>query len=174
MLGLEVAPSSCRFMFISYGAADDSHTPDLASSPLEFVVQSRSTPDTPSLQKARTTQRATLRDPRMAPNSSSEDKNKEFLPFHSDQGATDLIALLSVTAAPRGGESKWVSSIAIHNELLRQGRKVRWLTFQSILMCILLPLSIAGPCVASMPLQLSVPHPPPPPPGLGLSRSDAL
>ena len=52
------------------------------------------------------------------------DKNREFLPFHSDQGATDLIALLSVTAAPKGGESKWVSSIAIHNELLRQGRKV--------------------------------------------------
>ncbi|KAK9863979.1 hypothetical protein WJX84_007599 [Apatococcus fuscideae] len=51
------------------------------------------------------------------------DKNREFLPFHSDQGATDLIALLSVTAAPKGGESKWVSSIAIHNELLRQGRK---------------------------------------------------
>lgn len=55
------------------------------------------------------------------------DKNREFLPFHSDQGATDLIALLSVTAAPKGGESKWVSSLAIHNELLRQGRKVRTL-----------------------------------------------
>ena len=50
--------------------------------------------------------------------------DRDFLPFHSDQGATDLIALLSVTAAPKGGESKWVSSIAIHNELLRQGRKV--------------------------------------------------
>ena len=55
------------------------------------------------------------------------DKNREFLPFHSDQGATDLIALLSVTAAPKGGESKWVSSLAIHNELLRQGRKVHGL-----------------------------------------------
>ncbi|KAK9845169.1 hypothetical protein WJX84_011671 [Apatococcus fuscideae] len=53
----------------------------------------------------------------------SLDKNREFLPFHSDQGATDLIALLSLTAAPKGGESKWVSSLAIHNELLRQGRK---------------------------------------------------
>lgn len=47
------------------------------------------------------------------------------LAFHSDQGATDLIALLSIGAAKEGGESKWVSSIAIHNELLRRGRKVR-------------------------------------------------
>ncbi len=46
-------------------------------------------------------------------------------PFHADQGATDLIALLCLSAAKEGGESKWVSSIAIHNELLRRGRKVR-------------------------------------------------
>ena len=46
------------------------------------------------------------------------------LAFHCDQAATDLIALLSVTAAKEGGESKWVSGIAIHNELLRRGRKV--------------------------------------------------
>ena len=39
------------------------------------------------------------------------------------QGATDLIALLSVTNAPSGGESQWVSGVAIHNELLRRGRK---------------------------------------------------
>ncbi|KAK9812337.1 hypothetical protein WJX73_003313 [Symbiochloris irregularis] len=45
------------------------------------------------------------------------------LPFHSDQGATDLIALVSLTNAKRGGESKWVSGVAIHNELLRRGRK---------------------------------------------------
>ena len=63
----------------------------------------------------------------------TQDKNREFLPFHSDQGATDLIALLSVTAAPKGGESKWVSSIAIHNELLRQGRKVQYLLLISCL-----------------------------------------
>ena len=44
--------------------------------------------------------------------------------FHSDQGATDLIALLSVTKAKSGGESKWTSGLAIHNELLRRGRKV--------------------------------------------------
>ena len=50
--------------------------------------------------------------------------NQSRLAFHSDQGATDLIALLSITAAPKGGESKWVSAIAIHNELLRRGRKV--------------------------------------------------
>lgn len=46
------------------------------------------------------------------------------LEFHSDQGATDLIAMLGVTKAPQGGESKWVSAVAIHNELLRRGRKV--------------------------------------------------
>ena len=46
------------------------------------------------------------------------------LHFHSDQGATDLIALVSVTKAKSGGESKWVSGLAIHNELLRRGRKV--------------------------------------------------
>ncbi|EIE24910.1 Clavaminate synthase-like protein [Coccomyxa subellipsoidea C-169] len=45
------------------------------------------------------------------------------LVFHSDQGATDLISLLSLTNAKEGGVSKWVSSIAIHNELLRRGRK---------------------------------------------------
>ena len=47
------------------------------------------------------------------------------LEFHSDQGATDLIALLSISAAKEGGESLLVSTIAIHNELLRRGRKVR-------------------------------------------------
>lgn len=40
------------------------------------------------------------------------------------QGATDLIALLSLSAAKEGGESQLVSAIAIHNELLRRGRKV--------------------------------------------------
>jgi len=47
------------------------------------------------------------------------------LAFHSDQGATDLIALLSIGASPGGGESKWVSAVAIHNELLRRGRQVQ-------------------------------------------------
>ena len=51
--------------------------------------------------------------------------NTTRLAFHTDQGSTDLIALLSIGAAPKGGESKWVSAIAIHNELLRRGRKVR-------------------------------------------------
>lgn len=46
------------------------------------------------------------------------------LEFHSDQGATDLIALLSLSAAKEGGDSLLVSAIAIHNELLRRGRKV--------------------------------------------------
>ena len=44
--------------------------------------------------------------------------------FFCLQGATDLIALLSLSAAKEGGDSKWVSSLAIHNELLRRGRKV--------------------------------------------------
>lgn len=46
------------------------------------------------------------------------------LPFHSDQGATDLIALLSLSTSKAGGASQWVSGVAIHNELLRRGRKV--------------------------------------------------
>ncbi len=50
--------------------------------------------------------------------------DKSSLAFHTDQGATDLIALLSISAAPQGGESKWVSAVAIHNELLRRGRQV--------------------------------------------------
>ena len=50
--------------------------------------------------------------------------NESRLAFHSDQGATDLIALLSLNKAKSGGASKWVSAVAIHNELLRRGRKV--------------------------------------------------
>ena len=50
--------------------------------------------------------------------------NESRLAFHSDQGATDLIALLSINRAKSGGASKWVSAVAIHNELLRRGRKV--------------------------------------------------
>ena len=46
------------------------------------------------------------------------------LPFHADQGATDIISLLSVGKSKAGGASRWVSAIAIHNELLRRGRKV--------------------------------------------------
>ncbi|KAK9813026.1 hypothetical protein WJX72_007708 [[Myrmecia] bisecta] len=49
--------------------------------------------------------------------------NTNRLAFHSDQGVTDLISLLSLTAAKEGGESKWVSGVAIHNELIRRGRK---------------------------------------------------
>ena len=50
--------------------------------------------------------------------------NTAQLPFHSDQGATDLISLLSLSKAKSGGASQWVSGIAIHNEMLRRGRKV--------------------------------------------------
>lgn len=50
--------------------------------------------------------------------------NERRLEFHSDQGATDLISLLSINKAKSGGESKLASAIAIHNELLRRGRKV--------------------------------------------------
>ena len=62
------------------------------------------------------------------------------LEFHSDQGATDLIALLSINKAKEGGESKWVSAVAIHNELLRRGREVA-------LPCLALPC-LALPCLA--------------------------
>ena len=51
-------------------------------------------------------------------------RDEARLEFHSDQGATDLITLLSLNKAKSGGASKWVSSVAIHNELLRRGRKV--------------------------------------------------
>jgi hypothetical protein len=54
----------------------------------------------------------------------SKDGTDTALEFHSDQGATDLIALLSISAAKEGGHSLLVSAVAIHNELLRRGRKV--------------------------------------------------
>lgn len=57
-------------------------------------------------------------------NSPTHAGDANHLEFHSDQGATDLIALLSISAAKEGGESLLVSAIAIHNELLRRGRKV--------------------------------------------------
>jgi hypothetical protein len=62
------------------------------------------------------------------PSSATKAGDSKALEFHSDQGATDLIALLSLSAAHEGGESLLVSAIAIHNELLRRGRKVRLLS----------------------------------------------
>jgi hypothetical protein len=78
-------------------------------------------------------------------NSYTKAGDANALEFHSDQGATDLIALLSIAAAQEGGESLIVSAIAIHNELLRRGRKVRlcdshvmvvlvWASFQRALL----------------------------------------
>lgn len=61
--------------------------------------------------------------------------DKSRLAFHIDQGATDLIALLSISAAPQGGESKWVSAVAIHNELLRRGRQVIRLSSDNMSVC---------------------------------------
>ena len=58
------------------------------------------------------------------------------LVFHSDQGATDLIALLSISTAKEGGVSKWVSAVAIHNELLRRGRQVCLLPISSAIFLI--------------------------------------
>jgi hypothetical protein len=58
------------------------------------------------------------------PNGYTHAGDAKHLEFHSDQGATDLIALLSISAAKEGGESLLVSAVAIHNELLRRGRKV--------------------------------------------------
>lgn len=51
--------------------------------------------------------------------------NTKRLVFHTDQASTDLISLLSIGAAPKGGHSKWVSAIAVHNELIRRGRTVK-------------------------------------------------
>lgn len=65
--------------------------------------------------------------------------DKSRLAFHTDQGATDLIALLSISAAPQGGESKWVSAVAIHNELLRRGRQVTRFSLVELSVCCLCP-----------------------------------
>lgn len=60
---------------------------------------------------------------------SSDQVNTRRIAFHTDQASTDLISLLSVHAAPEGGESKWVSAIAVHNEIIRRGRSVRLVLF---------------------------------------------
>jgi hypothetical protein len=43
----------------------------------------------------------------------------------SDQFCIDIVGMLSIGKALQGGDSRWVSSITIHNELLRRGRQVR-------------------------------------------------
>ena len=35
--------------------------------------------------------------------------------------------MLSIGKALQGGDSRWVSSVTIHNELLRRGRKVAFI-----------------------------------------------
>lgn len=43
--------------------------------------------------------------------------------FHSDQFCIDIVGMLSIGKALQGGDSRWVSSVTIHNELLRRGRR---------------------------------------------------
>lgn len=43
-------------------------------------------------------------------------------PMHTD--SADMVALLSLRLAREGGLSSWASSVSVHNELLRLGRKV--------------------------------------------------
>ena len=43
----------------------------------------------------------------------------------SDQFCIDIVGMLSIGKALQGGDSRWVSSITIHNELLRRGCQVR-------------------------------------------------
>ncbi len=43
----------------------------------------------------------------------------------SDQFCIDIVGMLSIGKALQGGDSRWVSSVTIHNELLRRGRRVR-------------------------------------------------
>lgn len=43
----------------------------------------------------------------------------------SDQFCIDIVGMLSIGKALQGGDSRWVSSVTIHNELLRRGRQVR-------------------------------------------------
>ena len=52
-------------------------------------------------------------------------------PMHTD--TADMVALLSLRLAREGGLSSWASSVSVHNELLRLGRKVP-LRFQTALM----------------------------------------
>lgn len=44
-------------------------------------------------------------------------------PMHTDSSA-DIVALLSLRLAKEGGLSSWSSSVSVHNELLKLGRKV--------------------------------------------------
>ena len=43
-------------------------------------------------------------------------------PVHTD--SADMVALLSLRLSKEGGLSSWASSVSVHNELLRLGRKV--------------------------------------------------
>lgn len=45
-------------------------------------------------------------------------------PIHTD--SADMVALLSLHAGLQGGLSSWASSVSVHNELLRLGRRVRF------------------------------------------------
>lgn len=40
------------------------------------------------------------------------------------RGCTDVVALLCIKQAKEGGDSKVASAVAVHNELIRRGRKV--------------------------------------------------
>ena len=42
--------------------------------------------------------------------------------MHTD--SADMVALLSLRVSKSGGLSSWSSSVSVHNELLRMGRKV--------------------------------------------------
>lgn len=44
----------------------------------------------------------------------------------SDQFCIDIVGMLSIGKALQGGDSRWVSSVTVHNELLRRGRRVRF------------------------------------------------
>lgn len=44
-------------------------------------------------------------------------------PIHTD--SADHVALLSLRVSKSGGLSSWSSSVSVHNELLRLGRRVR-------------------------------------------------
>ncbi len=51
-------------------------------------------------------------------------------PIHTD--SADMVALLCLRTGKEGGLSSWSSSVSVHNELLRLGRKV--LEWRSCLM----------------------------------------
>lgn len=55
-------------------------------------------------------------------------------PYHTD--SADAVGLLCLRPGLQGGLSSWASSVSVHNELLRRGRRVRPFVFFMIQGCL--------------------------------------